>query len=151
MGTAHPQAVVLDAGAVIAFERGDAKATGIDQVLRLIAQVVERQEERSRTRRARRLTTMCQGVIRSVVPPCSIQPVRPFGRPGSITFSQRWPRRLATCASTGSVVRSPVIGRGARTDASRFTGLSSSLYIRPGEYHELTVVRAVTELLERNP
>ena len=36
-----------------AFERGEAKATGIDQVLRLIAQVVERQEERSRTRRAR--------------------------------------------------------------------------------------------------
>ncbi len=36
-----------------AFERGDAKATGIEQFLRLIAQVVERQEERSRTRRAR--------------------------------------------------------------------------------------------------
>jgi len=36
-----------------AFAHGDAKATGIDQFLRLIAQVVERQEERSRTRRAR--------------------------------------------------------------------------------------------------
>ena len=36
-----------------AFEHGDAKATGIDQVLKLIAQVVERQEERSRTRRAK--------------------------------------------------------------------------------------------------
>jgi hypothetical protein len=36
-----------------AFEHGDAKATGIDQVLRLIVQVVEKQEERSRTRRAR--------------------------------------------------------------------------------------------------
>jgi len=36
-----------------AFEHGDAKATGIDQFLRLITQVVERQEERSRTRRAR--------------------------------------------------------------------------------------------------
>ena len=36
-----------------AFERGDAKATGVEQVIRLIAQVVERQEERSRTRRAR--------------------------------------------------------------------------------------------------
>jgi hypothetical protein len=35
-----------------AFEHGDAKATGIDQVLRLIVQVVERQEERSRTRKA---------------------------------------------------------------------------------------------------
>jgi hypothetical protein len=35
-----------------AFEKGDAKATGIDQVLRLIVQVVEKQEERSRTRRA---------------------------------------------------------------------------------------------------
>src|ERR1700683_523106 len=34
-----------------AFEHGDAKATGIDQVLRLIVQVVERQEERSRTRK----------------------------------------------------------------------------------------------------
>ena len=36
-----------------ALEHGDAKATGIEQFLRLIAQVVERQEERSRTRRAR--------------------------------------------------------------------------------------------------
>jgi hypothetical protein len=35
-----------------AFEHGDAKATGIDQVLKLIVNVVERQEERSRTRRA---------------------------------------------------------------------------------------------------
>ena len=35
-----------------AFERGEAKATGIDQVMRLIVQVVERQEERGRTRRA---------------------------------------------------------------------------------------------------
>lgn len=36
-----------------AFAHGDAKATGIEQYLRLIAQVVERQEERSRTRRAK--------------------------------------------------------------------------------------------------
>ena len=36
-----------------AFEHGDAKATGIDQVMKLIVNVVERQEERSRTRRAR--------------------------------------------------------------------------------------------------
>jgi hypothetical protein len=36
-----------------AFEKGDAKATGIDQVLKLIVNVVERQEERSRTRKAR--------------------------------------------------------------------------------------------------
>jgi hypothetical protein len=36
-----------------AFEHGDAKATGIEQFLRLITQVVEKQEERSRTRRAR--------------------------------------------------------------------------------------------------
>jgi len=35
-----------------AFEKGDAKATGIEQVLKLIAQVVERQEERGRTRKA---------------------------------------------------------------------------------------------------
>jgi hypothetical protein len=35
-----------------AFEHGDAKATGIDQVMKLIVNVVERQEERSRTRRA---------------------------------------------------------------------------------------------------
>jgi hypothetical protein len=35
-----------------AFARGEAKASGIDQVMRLIVQVVERQEERSRTRRA---------------------------------------------------------------------------------------------------
>jgi NADH:ubiquinone oxidoreductase subunit D len=36
-----------------AFARGEAKVTGIEQVIRLIAQVVERQEERSRTRRAK--------------------------------------------------------------------------------------------------
>jgi hypothetical protein len=36
-----------------AFERGDAKATGVEQVLKLIVNVVERQEERSRTRKAR--------------------------------------------------------------------------------------------------
>jgi hypothetical protein len=35
-----------------AFEHGDAKATGIDQVMKLIVNVVERQEERTRTRKA---------------------------------------------------------------------------------------------------
>ena len=35
-----------------AFEHGDAKATGVDQLLKLIVHVVELQEERSRTRRA---------------------------------------------------------------------------------------------------
>ncbi len=34
-----------------AFEKGDAKATGIEQVMKLIVNVVEKQEERSRTRR----------------------------------------------------------------------------------------------------
>lgn len=36
-----------------AFQSGEAKATGIEQVMRLIVQVVEKQEERSRTRRAK--------------------------------------------------------------------------------------------------
>jgi hypothetical protein len=36
-----------------AFLHGQAKATGVDQYLKLIATVVERQEERNRTRRAR--------------------------------------------------------------------------------------------------
>ncbi len=36
-----------------ALRKGDAKVTGIEQVIRLIVQVVERQEERSRTRRAK--------------------------------------------------------------------------------------------------
>jgi hypothetical protein len=36
-----------------AFEKGDAKATGIEQVMKLIANVVARQQERSRTRRVR--------------------------------------------------------------------------------------------------
>ncbi len=36
-----------------AFEHGEAKVTGIEQFIRLIAQVVEKQEERSRTRRAK--------------------------------------------------------------------------------------------------
>jgi hypothetical protein len=34
-----------------AFEHGDVKATGIEQVMKLIVNVVEKQEERSRTRR----------------------------------------------------------------------------------------------------
>jgi hypothetical protein len=34
-----------------AFQKGEAQATGIDQVMKLIVNVVERQEERSRTRR----------------------------------------------------------------------------------------------------
>jgi hypothetical protein len=36
-----------------AVARGELKATGPEQILRLVGQVVERQEERSRTRRAR--------------------------------------------------------------------------------------------------
>jgi hypothetical protein len=36
-----------------AFAHGEAKATGIEQVMKLIVNVVERQEERARTRRAR--------------------------------------------------------------------------------------------------
>jgi hypothetical protein len=36
-----------------AFAHGDAKATGVDQVLKLIVNVVERHEERGRTRKAR--------------------------------------------------------------------------------------------------
>jgi hypothetical protein len=36
-----------------AFAKGDAKATGIEQVMRLIVNVVEKQEERSRTRKAK--------------------------------------------------------------------------------------------------
>ena len=36
-----------------AFTYGQAKATGVEQYLRLIVNVVERQEERNRTRRAR--------------------------------------------------------------------------------------------------
>ena len=37
----------------VAFDRGEAKATGIDQVMKLIVNVVERQEERARTRKAK--------------------------------------------------------------------------------------------------
>ena len=36
-----------------AFEHGDAKVTGIDQIIKLIVNVVEKQEERSRLRRAK--------------------------------------------------------------------------------------------------
>jgi hypothetical protein len=36
-----------------AFAHGDAKATGIEQVMRLIVNVVDRQDERSRTRKAK--------------------------------------------------------------------------------------------------
>jgi hypothetical protein len=36
-----------------AFMYGKAKATGVDQILKLIIHVVEKQEERQRTRRAR--------------------------------------------------------------------------------------------------
>lgn len=37
-----------------AIERGEVKVTGVEQIIRLIAQVVAKQEERARTRRARR-------------------------------------------------------------------------------------------------
>ena len=37
-----------------AFMHGQAKATGVDQYMRLIVNVVERQEERNRIRKARR-------------------------------------------------------------------------------------------------
>jgi hypothetical protein len=37
-----------------AFENGTVKASGQEQILKLIVNVVERQEERSRTRKARR-------------------------------------------------------------------------------------------------
>ena len=37
-----------------AFQHGHAKATGVEQYMRLIINVVERQEERNRTRKARR-------------------------------------------------------------------------------------------------
>jgi hypothetical protein len=37
-----------------AFAHGEAKATGVEQVIKLIANVVVRQQERSRTRRAHR-------------------------------------------------------------------------------------------------
>lgn len=37
-----------------ALAHGDVKASGVDQVLKLIVNVVERQEARSRTRKARR-------------------------------------------------------------------------------------------------
>lgn len=36
-----------------AFSTGDAKVTGIEQIIKLIANVVERQQERSNTRRAK--------------------------------------------------------------------------------------------------
>jgi hypothetical protein len=36
-----------------AFEKGDAKATGIEQVLKLIINVVEKQQERAHLRRAK--------------------------------------------------------------------------------------------------
>jgi hypothetical protein len=36
-----------------AFQHGDAKATGIEQVMKLIVNVVDRQDERSRTRKAK--------------------------------------------------------------------------------------------------
>ncbi len=36
-----------------AFVRGEAKATGIEQLLKLVVNVVDRQEERNRTRKAR--------------------------------------------------------------------------------------------------
>jgi hypothetical protein len=36
-----------------AFERGQAKATGVEQVIKLIVNVVERQEQRARLRRVR--------------------------------------------------------------------------------------------------
>jgi hypothetical protein len=49
---------MVEHGALIAdwreaFQHGHAKATGVEQYMRLIINVVERQEERNRTRKAR--------------------------------------------------------------------------------------------------
>ena len=57
---------------------------------------------------------MRHGVTEAVVERVVIQPVRPFGRPGRRTRSQP----PAVRASTGSTVRTPVIGRRAAIDAS---------------------------------
>jgi hypothetical protein len=58
---------------------------------------------------------MCQLVVRAVVPASMIQPLRPFGRPGSLTRNQRRPLLSGARPMTGSTVCSPVIGR---TDAT---------------------------------
>ena len=62
---------------------------------------------------------MCQRVTACTVARLVIQPVRPFGRPGSLTCSQESPPRRTVRPMTGSTVRSPVIGRRARTSPTR--------------------------------
>lgn len=73
---------------------------------------------------------MCQFVRQAAVPRRLIQPVLPFGRPGSLTRSQRSPSRLVLCPSTGSTVRPSVIGRRACTSpitAEAFAGFDRTL------------------------
>ena len=65
-----------------AFAKGEAKATGIEQVLKLIANVVERQQERSRTRRAHWRPTARGTRPHPARPALSPAARRPVLRPG---------------------------------------------------------------------
>ena len=86
-----------------AFEHGDAKATGIEQVMKLIVNVVERQEERSR--HARRTTsqapTEAQAASSSASASCSSTSARPASqKPGSV-------RSMPTISASSSGLREP--------------------------------------------
>ena len=76
------------------------------------------------TRRSDRSTTRCQAVADRVVLAFLIQPVLPFGRPGSLTWSQRVPPLSVRWPITGSTVRPWVIGRFRSTQTRRAERLS---------------------------
>ena len=68
--------------------------------------------------------TRCQAVEDRVVLAFLIQPVLPFGRPGSLTRSQRVPPLSVRWPITGSTVRPSVIGRMRSTQTRRAERLS---------------------------
>ena len=76
------------------------------------------------TRRSDTSTTRCQAVEDRVVLAFLIQPVLPFGRPGSLTRSQRVPPLSVRWPITGSTVRPSVIGRFRSTQTRRAERLS---------------------------
>lgn len=63
-------------------------------------------------------TTTCQRVDAGVVRFCRIQPLWPFGRPGSFTRSQCFPSWWAS-RNSGSTVGAPVICRESETNPTR--------------------------------
>ena len=80
---------------------------------------VRRPSQNTLTCRVARRIVICHLVTAGVVERVEIQPVWLSGLPGRSTFSQCAPCLPVAWPTTGSTVRSPVIGRTSLTSATR--------------------------------